>query len=242
MLNKKFSTFLVACVWNSACLSTESHRVEVFEGDSLWSIAKRYGTTVEEIEFENELWPNMPLLVGQVLRVETKLASSQVAWVPFLATPKSRRKGSSKRLKRTIDYKSFPKGKFGLRWPAIGRVSSEFGYRRGRLHKGIDIAANWGSPIRAIASGTVTFSGHMRGYGKTVIVRHHSYITLYAHCSRLHVNTGDKVDSRVFIGEVGTTGKSTGPHLHFEYRDLNNRAKNPRFLLGYPQVKRFASL
>lgn len=97
------------------------------------------------------------------------------------------------------------------------RISSGFGWRWGRAHQGTDFAAAWGTPIYAAESGTVAYSGWSPGYGKLVSLDHGESIqTNYGHCSRLSVNSGDYVTKGQVIGYVGSTGRSTGPHLHFE--------------------------
>jgi murein DD-endopeptidase MepM/ murein hydrolase activator NlpD len=106
----------------------------------------------------------------------------------------------------------------GLIWPVRGPVTSGFGMRWGRMHQGIDISAGTGTPIRAAKAGTVTFAGTMSGYGNVVIITHAGGLsTLYAHQSRLAVSGGPVSQGQV-IGYVGSTGHSTGPHLHFETR------------------------
>ncbi|MGP1351865.1 MAG: M23 family metallopeptidase [Parasphingopyxis sp.] len=107
--------------------------------------------------------------------------------------------------------------------PVNGRLSSGFGYRRHpilgyrRMHTGLDIAAPTGTPIRAAASGTVNYSGRNRGYGNYVRINHGSGIqTAYAHMSRIVARNGSRVTQGQIIGYVGSTGMSTGPHLHYE--------------------------
>ena len=104
--------------------------------------------------------------------------------------------------------------------PTRGTISSPFGHRWGRLHGGLDIAARIGEPINAADGGTVTYAEHNNGgYGYMVDIDHgNGYVTRYAHCSKLYVNSGDKVNQGDVIAAVGNTGKSTGPHLHFEVR------------------------
>lgn len=119
----------------------------------------------------------------------------------------------------------------GLAWPLRGPLTSPFGYRWGRLHAGIDIGAGTGTPIRAAKGGTVVFAGVMSGYGNVVIIEHGGGLsTLYAHQSRLGTNDGASVAQGQVIGFVGSTGHSTGPHLHFETR-VGGSPQNPmRFL------------
>ena len=124
-----------------------------------------------------------------------------------------------------------------LRWPVdAGIVSSEFGARWGKQHKGIDIAADAGEPVYAIADADVIYAGDgLRGYGNVVILRHDTKMTsLYAHNSELKVHQGDHVTQGTLISLLGNTGHSTGPHVHFEIRD-GDTAVNPRTLL--PQSK-----
>jgi murein DD-endopeptidase MepM/ murein hydrolase activator NlpD len=116
----------------------------------------------------------------------------------------------------------------GLIWPIRGTVTSEFGARWGRQHTGIDIAAGTGTPIRAAKGGEVVFAGRMGGYGNCIIVNHGGgFSTLYAHQSRLGASDGQDVEQGEVIGYVGSTGNSTGPHLHFETR-VNGTPQNPR--------------
>jgi murein DD-endopeptidase MepM/ murein hydrolase activator NlpD len=116
----------------------------------------------------------------------------------------------------------------GLIWPTRGRVTSEYGYRWGRMHQGIDVGAGTGTPIVAAQAGEVIFAGTQGGYGRTVVVAHGGGLsTLYAHQSRIAVSDGASVQRGQVIGYVGNTGNSTGPHLHFETR-INGSAQNPR--------------
>lgn len=102
-------------------------------------------------------------------------------------------------------------------YPASGILTSEFGYRWGKNHDGIDIGASTGTPIRASDGGTVTLSGWYYGYGLAIIIDHGGgYKTLYGHNSANYVSVGERVFQGQTIGAVGNTGYSTGPHLHFE--------------------------
>jgi murein DD-endopeptidase MepM/ murein hydrolase activator NlpD len=107
--------------------------------------------------------------------------------------------------------------------PASGRISDTFGYRRDpftgrkKYHEGLDIAADYGDSIKAAASGTVTLAERYSGYGRAVIIDHGRGITtLYGHASQLLVKEGQKVEKGDIIAKVGSSGRSTGPHLHYE--------------------------
>jgi murein DD-endopeptidase MepM/ murein hydrolase activator NlpD len=118
----------------------------------------------------------------------------------------------------------------GWTWPASGTVTSGFGYRWGRLHAGIDIGAPIGTPIHAARGGVVSYAGVMGGYGNIIVIDHGGGMTTrYAHQSQLGAGVGQTVNVGDRIGYVGSTGNSTGPHLHFEVR-INDNPQNP---LGY---------
>jgi len=108
-----------------------------------------------------------------------------------------------------------------------GILSSPFGERWHHRHQGIDIAAPWGTPIYSAAEGMVVHSGWVGGYGQSLLVDHgKGYKTRYAHCSKLLVRKGQRVKSGQMIAKVGSSGHSTGPHLHFEVL-LHGIHKNP---------------
>lgn len=127
------------------------------------------------------------------------------------------------------------------------RVSSGFGIRRDpmhgrhRFHHGVDVAAPEGADIRAVRSGTVSFAGERKGYGNVVEIDHGDGMsTLYAHASVINAKVGDHVNEGQVIAEVGSTGRSTGPHLHFEVRqadrivDPNEALKKRSHRVDYP--------
>lgn len=124
--------------------------------------------------------------------------------------------------------KSVAPGSIG--WPAQGPVTSPFGERWGRMHTGIDIGASMGAPIVAAAAGTVIVAGWVEGYGNTTVIDHGGGMsTLYGHQSSIGVAVGETVAAGQQIGLVGSTGHSTGPHLHFEVR-IDGNPVDP---LGY---------
>ncbi|CDM96605.1 MAG: peptidoglycan DD-metalloendopeptidase family protein [Limnospira sp. PMC 1291.21] len=122
----------------------------------------------------------------------------------------------------------------GYIWPAEGILTSGYGWRWGRMHRGIDIAGPVGTPILAAAPGVVIFSGwNSGGYGNLVELEHpDGSVTLYAHNHRNLVSKGQKVTQGQLIAEMGSTGFSTGPHLHFEIHPTGNGAVNPMALLS----------
>lgn len=122
-----------------------------------------------------------------------------------------------------------PTGMFTWPVPGVKHVSSYYGQRWGKLHKGIDISTSgiYGRTVVAAADGKVTRAGWFSTYGYCIDIQHsNGYLTRYAHLSKINVKVGQKVTKGQAIGKVGSTGNSTGPHLHFEIR-LNGSTKNP---------------
>ncbi len=141
---------------------------------------------------------------------------------------------------RQLKAAVFPQG-----WPTNGGwVSSGYGLRadpftgRTSIHEGADIASRFGSPIRALGGGVVSYAGQREGaegYGLVVEINHgDGYVTRYAHARKLLVKVGDRVTKGQVVAEVGSTGRSTGPHLHFEVR-RDGRAINPLAFLRMPR-------
>lgn len=170
----------------------------VRRGDTLYNIAKAFFTSVSDIKQANNL-------TGDNISVGQKL---------FIPT--------------TSIGKAFNIEK-GYIWPTFGVISSPFGWRRHPVtrqmsfHSGIDIAAPEGTPVFSSAPGTVVFTGERSGYGLLVEVRSSKEIFRYAHLSKITVYVGQKVDRGTLIGRVGSTGVSTGPHLHFEIEVLSKK-------------------
>lgn len=125
--------------------------------------------------------------------------------------------------------------------PTTGSHTSSFGYRihpisgRVKMHEGIDLSSPTGTPIHASGNGVVTFAGRRNGYGNTVQIAHsYGYATLYGHCSKLLVKEGDTVQQGDVIALVGSTGASTGPHLHYEVSVDGTKVAPDGFLLDKP--------
>jgi murein DD-endopeptidase MepM/ murein hydrolase activator NlpD len=122
-------------------------------------------------------------------------------------------------------------GRLALRWPVKGVLYSRFGMRQGQRHDGIDVAAPEGSPVAAAADGQVVYAGAQPGYGQVVILRHQGgLLTLYAHMSKVLVADGSRVKGGDAIARVGQSGRTTGPHLHFEVRE-GTRPRDPLLYL-----------
>ena len=121
----------------------------------------------------------------------------------------------------------------GYIWPAQGVLTSGYGWRWGRLHRGIDIAAPIGTPVLAAASGVVVGAGWHSGYGNLIKLEHlDGSFTLYGHTNKILVTHGQKVEQGQQIAEMGNTGNSTGSHLHFEIHPESKEAIDPLVLLG----------
>ena len=118
-------------------------------------------------------------------------------------------------------------------WPVVGRITSSFGERmdpfngEGAFHAGIDISSSFGESVRATADGVVLTAGLASGYGREIVIDHgHGVQTLYGHLSGFAIGAGQEVKRGQVIGYVGTSGRSTGPHLHYEVR-IRNTPVNP---------------
>ncbi len=125
------------------------------------------------------------------------------------------------------------------RWvrPVGAGIVSAYGQRWGRMHKGVDFGAGYGAPIRAVGDGVVIGAGYLAsesGYGKIVLIRHAGGdVTAYAHMSRVSVNAGERVRAGEVVGQVGSTGHSSGPHLHFEVRIGGSQVNPLRWLRSH---------
>lgn len=202
-------------------------------GDTLRQIAKRYGMTLQELLKLNPGLETARLVVGAPITVVQssparprlllglKPGTSGLSW-PELPDLGGENRDPDQSISRD-----------GWVWPTRGLFSSGFGWRWGRMHKGIDIANNVGTPIVAAKEGVVSFSGwHSGGYGYLVSINHaDGSRSLYAHNSRILVQVGEPVEQGQPIAQMGSTGRSTGPHLHFEIHPPGRGAVNPLALL-----------
>ena len=181
-------------------------------------------------EFE-KAQANWDSLDAEIVRLQKQIAEQKKAED---AAARARR---ATRVHSNITVSSAPRNGQSYTWPLPGHysISSPFGYRvhpilgYSKFHSGVDIPAPSGTPIVAAKSGTVIMSQLMSGYGNVVMVDHGDTVTVYAHCSALNVGVGDSVSAGDVVAFVGSTGLSTGAHLHFEVR-VNGSPVNP---LGY---------
>ncbi|GAB4015940.1 MAG: hypothetical protein Fur0010_15410 [Bdellovibrio sp.] len=129
---------------------------------------------------------------------------------------------------------AFVRGEFAWPVPSSKKISSDYGSRWGRAHEGIDIPARHGSHIVAAKDGVVVYSGNqLGGYGNITVISHDGGVfTVYAHAQKNYTRKGQKVHRGQVIATVGTTGRSTGPHLHFEIRH-NSKPLNPKQYLVF---------
>lgn len=216
------------------------------DGETVEEVAKRYRVSMSKIRLVNEgintaslkandeiflpgakpeaLRETKPVKLVNTPKPEPKKAAKITS--PVTAEKPERRQRGEVAVRRS-----------GFRWPVMGRINSPFGWRthpvtrRRDFHTGIDIKAGRNDPIRAAGSGHVVYSGWMGGYGKVLVIEHsNGQSTLYAHCSALLAGKGASVSSGQLVAKIGTTGRSTGPHLHFEVRNGSSPVNPIKYL------------
>lgn len=198
----------------------------------------------EEIEFETEYNDTDALfegdrkitqqgkigerkISGTILRENGRQVEREIKEETILSEPVTRivARGTAKRPTTVAS------GAFGT--PTRGRLTSGFGPRWGTMHNGIDVAGPTGTPVNAADGGSVEFAGYRGSYGNLVIINHENgYQTYYAHLNSINVSRGTRVQKGTRIGAMGSTGRSTGPHLHFEVR-RNGQPVNPLNFVNY---------
>jgi murein DD-endopeptidase MepM/ murein hydrolase activator NlpD len=186
-------------------------------GQTVWSIAREHGVSVDALIRTNRLAPNAKLRAGQRLSL------------PLSEVPEGSQEPPS--LADIVLEPPPPTPFVQFVRPVPGPVGSPFGPRGRAWHGGVDLPAERGSPIRAAASGMVISSGWERAYGRVVKIWHvRDLMTVYAHNLENLVKVGDWVEQGQVIATVGSTGRATAPHLHFEIR-LGGSKYNPMFWL-----------
>lgn len=213
----------------------------VRRGETMWRIARAYGIDAADLMETNGVSDPRAVAVGTELfvpgatRVVEVIPADDAATstTPASSSPPTSIPIPSPAPTPASPTRRVPGGQQEppLAWPLEGVLYGRYGVRAGRRHDGIDIAAPEGTPVLAAADGTVIYAGEQSGYGSIVIVRHaDGLVTLYAHNSRLLVEDGDRVRRGQPVARVGQTGRTTGPHLHFEVRQ-GTRPKNPLLFL-----------
>ena len=223
----KFFVLSIFLVVLNSCSHLEhgsGNYIQIGSNESLGSISKKHRVSVSEIKrvnsnsrFRSGDWIYIPKKKGLLdilyysKRNEIEIISGEVAYFS---------KGN--------------KNKFMWPVPSSRVISSFYGHRGGRPHQGIDIPGKYGSSIVSIANGKVIYSGRgISGYGNMTIIDHgNGYHSVYAHAQKNYTSKGDRVYKGQVIAKVGSTGRSTGPHLHFEIR-YKNIPRNP--IVYYPK-------
>lgn len=193
-------------------------------GENLFRIGKAYDVPYQELARINRIADPHQIRVGQRIFIPGAARQLPVEIItPSEVVVEARRPAEIQA--------ATPEG---FIWPVRGNVSSKFGPRGETFHDGIDIEAAEGTPIRAIERGVVLYSDQLRGYGNLIIIRHPGgFASVYAHNRINLVREGQEVKRRDVIGEVGSTGRVSAPHLHFEIRK-DNVARDPLYYL--PQL------
>lgn len=206
-------------------------------GETVYRIARANGITPAALMTANGIADPRELKVGTRLVVPAAAASAAPATAavtsgggPAARTSAAVALGAAPPVARSDDEERADVAA-RLAWPLHGVLYGRFGVRAGERHDGIDIAAPEGTEVAAAADGTVIYAGEQPAYGAVVILRHEDgLVTLYAHNSAVLVREGAHVARGEPIARVGQTGRTTGPHLHFEVR-LGTRPRNPLLFL-----------
>lgn len=230
--------------------STQNYYVR--PGDNLWNISRKYQVDLQTLMSVNKLGENSILNVGQKLEIPCAQAQvhiirrGETLWdiarkynvdLAVLERMNSNMQASNLKigdqlnLPRDTSRIAFSESHTPSRsivsrfiWPIRGSITSPYGWRSSGFHHGVDIAGDFGDPVRAAAGGVVSFTGYVSLYGNTVIIDHpDGRQTLYAHLKHIDVSQGDRVARGAVIAAVGSTGRSTGPHLHFEIKQGDTR-------------------
>jgi lipoprotein NlpD len=226
-----------------------SVRHVVAPGETMFRIARAYGVTVEELAAANGIKDVRSLAVGQELLVPTVAPEEDSHSEPDLEPAPGGREPQVVDRGDLPPRPRAPAGSGGPRpgkgvsrpapatrgmidWPLRGVLYGRFGKKGKEPHDGIDLAAPSGTPVKTAQEGTVLYAGEQQGYGLIVIVQHpNGIITLYAHNRDLRVTTGQTVRRSQVIATVGESGRTSGPHLHFEVR-VDGKPVDPLDYLG----------
>lgn len=201
--------FLFLIILTSCASMKSGQYVYVEKPSEVNKVAKNYGITINELKTAN---PDKSFQGREWIFIPSKVGIAYFLKDTYVVE----------------DYRGLGTGRFLWPVPNFYRVSSHFGPRGRRHHDGIDIPAPSGTPIIASDTGVVIYSDNgIRGYGNMVVIAHGDDIfTVYAHNRKNKVDKGDRVEKGQVIALVGNTGRSTGPHVHYEIR-VKNKVRNP---------------
>lgn len=186
----------------------------IAKGETMWDISRKYEVDVKQIIRANPTKNPNALKIGDKLEIPDSTNSRLV-------------------LAYNEPSRSFSNVTSQFMWPIVGTITSRYGWRASGFHHGLDIAGDIGDPIKAAAAGKVVSADHRAVYGKTIIIQHpDGHETWYAHLQNINVKVGAEVAKGQVIGTVGTTGRTTGPHLHFEVKK-DSRHLDPLTCLRY---------
>ncbi|HZJ85291.1 MAG TPA: M23 family metallopeptidase [Syntrophomonadaceae bacterium] len=172
----------------------------IARGETMWDIAVKYGADVNQLVKANPNKNPRYLTIGDKLNIPDSSSTPRVIAYNEVS-------------------RSFSPTGTHFMWPVVGTITSRYGYRGSGFHHGLDIAGRIGEPIKASMAGTVIFADYKSVYGRTVVLQHlDGYETVYAHLQNINVSPGKQVAKGEVIGTIGTTGRTTGPHVHFEVK------------------------
>ncbi len=237
------ATSYARMAWKVSDYNSLQHEAQV--------LRQRYEKLQTKVKQDNEQLASLQSLADEVAMaygVRNQMAGSPdlVAEAPL--APTMRESLSEYNYLRTTNLASrqrniFVRGDVNVLpgiWPVNGRLMDGFGHRsdplsgEGEMHKGVDISAPQGTPVKSTADGMVVFAGWNAGYGRCVIIEHgNNYQTLYGHLSRVDAIEGEEIRQGDVLGLVGTSGHSTGPHLHYEVH-IGSTPVNPYRFLARP--------
>ncbi len=215
-----------------------THRVAA--GETLYRIAKTYGVSVDDLVTVNSIDNVSDLPIGLELVIpgarEVRSTDSTETTAGVSAADALASEPTEAKTKLTVVNKRQPlqvgREDGVLQWPLRGVIYARFGAKGKEPHDGIDLAAPAGTPVKTALPGTVIFAGEQKGYGLIVIVEHENQlVTLYAHNRDLRVKSGQRVREGQVVSTVGDSGRTSGPHLHFEVRK-SGVPKDPLLFLG----------
>lgn len=222
---------LVALVGTAgSCASSTSRSgfyYTVKAGDNVYRIGKRFGVPPNVLVRVNSIDDVTSIRVGTRLWIPGRGAGNRRTIASASKPSKSRSE-----FQRRVRHDVRKSARLEFAWPIRGaKLTSRFGRRNGRPHEGIDLGAKKGTVIRAAEAGKVIHASSLGDYGRVVILKHSgNYRTVYAHSSRLLVRKGQFVEQGEKVALVGMTGRTSGPHLHFEIR-RKDVAKDPMLFL-----------